>query len=540
MRLSKKLTERRIGTLDYILKNGTIVDGTMKKPYIGSIIIEKGKIRAITGDDIEDGENVIDVSGKIVAPGFIDIHSHSDTSYFGMDMPTSKLNQGITTEIVGNCGVSAVPVFGKYEKETISYINNILEAPMEADPQMLKSIKDYKKKSTDYLFPINIGVLIGHGTLRGTVMGFDYRNPTTEEMDHMCELLEQELTNGALGLSLGLIYPPGSFSETSELLELAKVLKRNDAILAVHMRNEGSLIFQALDEVLEICKATGVHLHISHLKLLGKNQWSKSIKLLNKIRNAKDRGLNITCDQYPYDATSTSLTALLPNWAHDGGTEKMLARLERKDVKLDSEIRLEMEQRGGPKSIAISGTKGYMTEVEGLTVYEASKLLNMEPVETVKNIISTAKGNVAAVYYSLNRDDMLNIMKEKYIAIGSDGYAFSLDPKICDTNPHPRSFGSFPRFLELVRENKMMPIEDAIYKITKLPADILGIKNRGSLLKDKIADIVVFDFNKIRDNSTFEDSVQKPSGIEHVFVNGEPAILHGQENHLEAGIVVVK
>lgn len=371
-------------------------------------------------------------------------------------------------------------------------------------------------------------------------MGFDDREPTKLEMNEMCRILDYELKNGALGLSLGLIYPPGSFSSIYELIRLAEVIKDNAGILAVHMRNEGDHIFEAVDEMLEVARKTGVHLHISHLKLIGKNQWGKSDLLLKKIHEERDNGLNITCDQYPYDATSTSLTALVPRWAHDGGTERMLKRLMGKDTRLDNDIKNEMESRGGASSVVISGTKGYMNELEGLNIEEASKLLGLNPVDTVKNILLTSKGNVAAVYHSLNYEDMLNIMEEMHISIGSDGYAFSLDPKVCKTNPHPRNFGTFPRFLEMVRDKKIMPIEDAIYKMTKLAADTLGIHDRGILRTGKVADITVFDYGKLRDNSTFINSVQKPAGIEHVFVNGRAALLYGKDKFTEGGRVIIK
>ncbi len=526
--------------MKYILKGGTIVDGTRAKPYIGSVVIKDGIIEDIITGDVHDGENVVDVIGKIVSPGFIDIHSHSDISYFMPHKQLSKLYQGITTEIVGNCGVSAIPTSENSLKGVTKYLSSILEVSLGNKIEMPKNMIEYKDSLNKAKLPVNIGILVGHGTLRGTVMGFDDREPTEVEMDNMCRILDYELKNGALGLSLGLIYPPGSFSNTYELIRLAEVIKDNNGILSVHMRNEGDHIFEAVDEILEVTRKTGVHLHIAHLKLIGKNQWRKSNLLLKKIEDEQANGLNITCDQYPYDATSTSLSALLPRWAHDGGTEKMLKRLMSENNQLDNDIRKEMEGRGGPSSVVVSGTKGYMTEVEGLSIKEASKLLGLNPVDTVKNILLTTKANVAAIYHSLDHDDMLNIMKKMYISVGSDGYAFSLDPKVCKTNPHPRNFGSFPRFLEITRDKCIMSIEDAIYKMTKLTADTLGIIDRGVLSPRKAADITVFDYEKIGDNSTFLNSVQKPVGIEHIFVNGRPALLYGKEKFLGSGKVIVK
>lgn len=524
----------------YILKGGIIVDGTRMKPYNASIVIKDGIIADIVKGDIGNGGDIIDVTGKIVSPGFIDIHTHSDICYLMPYMPLSKVYQGVTTEIVGNCGVSAIPITAKSQEETTRYFNSILEVPSRSKMLTSKNIVEYKKELIGAELPVNIGILIGHGTLRGAVMGFVDRQPTEKEMDDMCSLLDYEFKNGALGLSLGLIYPPGSFSTTDELIKLAEIVKKNNGILAVHMRNEGDYIFEAVDEMLDITRKTDVHLHISHLKFIGKDQWRKSDLLLEKIDKARKEGLTITGDQYPYNATSTSLSALVPRWAHDGGTEEMLERLVGENKKLEDDIRNEMQSRGGSNCIFISGTKGYMTEVEGLSIDEASKHLSLNTVDTVKKILLISKGNVSAVYHSLNDEDVLNIMRSMYISVGSDGYAFSLDSKYTTTNPHPRSFGTFPRFIETVRDNHIMSIEDAIYKMTKLTADILGIKDRGVLNIGKIADITVFDYEKVRDNSTFLNSVMRPSGIEYVFVKGRPVILNGKEEFMNSGEVILK
>lgn len=525
--------------MDYILKGGIIVDGTRSKPYKAALVIRDGIIKDITSDEANYEGNTIDVKGKIISPGFIDIHTHSDICYLLPYTPVSKIYQGITTEIVGNCGVSVIPITKESQKATTDYFNGILEVK-STKALTSKDMAEYTKELNNSKLPVNLGVLIGHGTLRGTVVGFDDRRPTTEEMDKMCGMLDYELKNGAFGLSLGLIYPPGNFSDTRELIRLAEILKDNGDILTVHMRNEGNRIFEALDEMLYVARKTGVHLHISHLKLIGKKQWGKSDILLKKIDGARQNGLNITCDQYPYNATSTSLSALVPGWAHGGGTERMLERLVKQNPGLDNDIQSEMENRGGPGCISISGTKGYMTEAEGRNIQQISKLLNLNPVDAIKKVLINTKGNAAAVYHSLNLDDVINIMQKMYISVGSDGYAFSYDPQYTTTNPHPRSFGTFPKFFQMVRENNVMPIEDAVYKVTKLAADTLGITDRGMLLPGKIADITVFDPEKIKDNSTFKNSVAKPSGIEHVFVNGQPVLLYGDIKITGNGKVILK
>ena len=522
----------------YILKGGLIVDGTRSKPYNATLVINDGIIEDITTNEINCEGSIIDVSGNIISPGFIDIHSHSDISYFLPYTPESKIYQGVTTEIIGNCGSSVVPLSKENKMEVSNFFNSITEIKSS---KTLKSnnIEEYKKELAEAVLPVNLGILIGHGTLRGTVVGFEDRRPTPEEMDEMCNHLERELKNGAFGLSLGLIYPPGNFSKTEELIRLAKVLYNNNRILTVHLRNEGDRVFEAVDEMIYIAKVTGVHLHISHLKLMGKKQWQNAARLLEKIDHAISSGLTITCDQYPYDATATSLSALIPRWAHNGGTEKMLERLKHHNSKLDNDIESEMDNRGGPRSVTISGTKGYIGDVEGLNIEEASEMLKLNAVETVKYILINAKGNATAVYHTLAFEDVVNIMKKMYVSVGSDGFAFSYDQRHTTTNPHPRNCGTYPQYFETIRENNILSIEDAVYKATRLPAETLGIKDRGVLLPGKAADITVFNFNNIKDNSTYLSSVAKPTGIDHVFVNGKPVILDGEKKGLDNGKVLL-
>ena len=513
--------------MKYVLTGGLIVDGKGNKPYEGAVYIEDGFItNIIETEGIEEGYEVIELNGKVISPGFIDIHTHSDIAYTSEYTPESKVYQGVTTEIVGNCGISSIPYEGDHMEDILDYFNSIIETNAEGG---LKSgnIKEYISEMNNSCLPINIGVLIGHGTLRGAVMGFDDRDPTEDEMNRMCEVLERELRNGAFGLSLGLIYPPGSYSSIQELIRLAEIVAKYDGVIAVHMRNEGEKVFESVDEMIKVAEETGVKMNISHLKLIGKKQWGRSGEILDNIERAIESGSRISCDQYPYTATSTSLAALLPGWAQDGGLKMMLKRLEKNDDKLDQEIIREMESRGGPDRVIISGTEGGMPSIEGMSINRIAKLKRITPIEAVKLVLISSKGVVHAVYHSLDQNDMHQIMKRMYIAIGSDGYAFSYNPDYTTNNPHPRSFGTFPRFFEIVRDNKLMTLGKAVQKVTSIPANIMGINDRGVIELGKVADITVFDYLGIKDNSSFEDSVKKPSGIEYVFVNGEILVEKG-------------
>ena len=530
---------------DLILRGGTVVDGKRSQPYAADICSREGRIARIAPEGGEEAREVVDVSGLAVAPGFIDIHTHSDACPLVDYEPESKLHQGITTEITGNCGTSILPSLPENSREIVQYFfddtsmfSQVVLNEKDRSLDGLYGVEEYARAVAAHGCTANYGQLVGHGTLRGAVMGFVDRDPEPEEMERLKDLLERELRAGAFGMSLGLIYPPSAFCKREELVELAKVLKKYDALLTVHMRNEGPRIFQAVDEMLDITRRSGVHLQISHLKLMGKPQWGRSQELLDKIEAARQEGMTITCDQYPYTATSTSMTALLPKWAHDGGVSALVARVKAPDQRLKDETAAEMEDRGGPAHVMVSGTHGYHPEWEGRTVAELAEELKLSPADTVVHALDCCGGRVACIYFSIDEGDMLNIMKDMDIAVGSDGYGLSFDRSITITDPHPRSFGTFPRFLELARDHRLMPLEDAVYKLTGLPADILGLRDRGTLAEGRIADITVFDAERVRDTSEFTDSVRKPEGICHVLVGGEFALRQGRSAGGRKGAVI--
>lgn len=522
---------------DVVLKDGLVVDGTRRKPYKASLCIKDGKIAAIIDQEIPIGKETIDCSGKVISPGFIDLHQHSDACPLNLVEPKSMIHQGVTSEIGGNCGISLFPANEESRDEIKRFFARTVEIVPEDKDLIVDHILDYVRLAKENSFPVNIGALIGHGTLRGSVVGFEDREASLEEMNKMKILLDQEMKNGAFGMSLGLIYPPSSYGNIHEFIELSKVIKENNGILAVHMRNESDKVVEAVDEMIEVAERSGVHLHISHLKTIGKAQWGKSQILLDNIESARQRGCIITCDQYPYEATATGLAALVPGWAQDGGNAKMLERLRLKDQKLLEDISEEMERRGGPNCVGISSTLGHMPELDGMHMDEIAKLYDITPEEAVVKVLLDCEGGALAIYYSLNEEDVLNIMKDMNISVGSDGCDFSYD---LDFNPHPRSFGTFPRFLQTVREHQLMPLEDAIYKMTALPASIIHLEDRGILKVGNIADIVVFDYEKIEDLSTFTNALVKPKGVDHVFVAGVPSILNGEQTEKRAGRILLK
>lgn len=505
---------------DLILSGGLVIDGTGRKPYVANVCVQDGKIACIT-TDTADAKEILDVSGLAVTPGFIDTHSHSDANLL-LDAPTeSKLAQGVTTEIIGNCGMSVLPATEGYYQEIDDYVQ------LNYGTHARNSVSDYARDVEEKGLSINCGMLVGHSMLRMAVMGFVNRDPDAREMEQLKQLLDRELRRGAKGMSLGLIYPPSAFSSQEELVELSKVIAQHDAILAVHMRNEGAKVFEAVDEMITIGELSGAHIHISHLKLMGKPQWGRSQELLNKIRAARDRGVHITCDQYPFHASSTLVTAMVPHWAHAGGPEAMMRRLENREGTIYQEIQKEMENRGGPHAVLVVSTKGAHPAWEGKFMDEIAQELGVDPVVAVIRVVLETKTVGECIYFSMDRQDVLNIMKEQYICIGSDGNALSFDKNFTKSNVHPRHFAAFSEYFQTVREDQLMPLETAVYKATGLAAEIMNIKDRGVLAEGMAADIAVFQPDTFESRSTFMESRIPPVGMRHVLVNGKFAVRDG-------------
>lgn len=525
--------------LDIIIKDGLIVDGTRSAAYKGDIGIKDGIIKEIQPELCCAAKEVIDADGLVVAPGFIDIHSHSDLCSFVPGLkPQSKLYQGITLEIIGNCGMSCIPVNDATRLMLTDYISKSLELPLHGIILEDDSIIDYAEHVKKLPAASNIGVLIGHGTLRGCVMGMEMRPPSKEEQKQMEDVLAYQLSNGAFGMSLGLVYSPSSYGAVDELTALAKVIAKYDALLTVHLRSEGAKIFEAVDEMLEIAKKSGARLEISHLKLMGKKQWGRAKELLQKIKCARSEGIKVTCDQYPYLATSTGLSVIVPKWATDGGFEAMCGRLKNPSDKLKAEIADELESRGGPESVLITSGHGKGLEFEGKRLSQIMDKYGIGAVDSAIKVLMETDGAASCCYFSLSENDVEDILKEVFIAVGTDGYALSFGNGFIKNSMHPRSFGTFPKYFELIREKKLLSLEDAVYKVSGLPAQILGIKNRGLLLPGMAADITVFDYANIRDNADYINSAVKPQGIKYVVVGGKIALSNGEQAGENTGKVI--
>jgi dihydroorotase/N-acyl-D-amino-acid deacylase len=445
---------------------------------------------------MEPAARVVDVGGQVIAPGFIDIHSHARANIFSVPTADNYVRQGVTTLIEGPDGSSPVPL-----------------APFLARLEALRK-------------SVNIGSFIGQGSVRSAVIGEIDRKPTPDELEKMRALVEQGMKDGAFGLSSGLFYVPGAFSSTEEVTELAKVAGRFGGIYISHMRDETSRVVDSVKETIAIGERGGLPTQVTHHKVIGRGNWGKSIETLQLIDEARRRGVDASIDQYPYTASSTSIqAALLPAWAQEGGRQRVLARLKdpgtRADIKSET-VRIIREERGGgdPRNIVVAGCE-WNASLAGKNLTEITQLRGMQP--TVENAAEAGfwlveQGNCSGIFHAINEQDLERILRHPATMIGSDGEI----PIFGKAAPHPRSYGTFARVLAVyVRERNTITLEDAVRKMTAFPAQRLGLQDRGLLRPGMKADMTVFDPAHVRDTATFDKPHQYAEGFSYVIVNGE-------------------
>jgi N-acyl-D-amino-acid deacylase len=509
-----------------ILRGGTIIDGTGGKPFRGDVWIEGDLIRAV--GEVEKGivGKELDVTGLSVVPGFIDLHTHTDRKIFDNPMGDSKIMQGVTTDVTSNCGVGPFPANPCRIAELESYLNTLSGSL----PKGGVSWTDFHgfAAAVEKVGPgMNLVMLAAQGAVRIAGVGWDDRPPTETELTQMQAMLDESLQQGAWGMSSGLIYPPGSFAQADELTALAKVLAKRQALYASHIRGESATLMDSIEEAIALGQKSGARVQISHLKAIGKPFWGQGLAALRRIEQARSDGVDIWADQYPYEATATSLAALVPGWAQDGGIGALLGRLENPDLnaKILTAILKEMTIRGGPDRVKISVVRTNKNQIwVGKTILDVATARNIAPEEAVRQLLLEESAKINAVYFSLGEIDLEGIMQSPHVAVGSDGQVMNPERDSAE-NVHPRSYGTFPRVLgRFVREKKLLPLELAVYKMSGLPAKILRLTDRGQLRPGLKADLTVFDADKVIDRADFTNPHQYPIGIPYVFVNGTQAV----------------
>lgn len=518
---------------DLIVRNCTIVDGTGSPPFKADIGIEGKDIVKVGDLSGSRAERIIEASGLIASPGFIDLHNHSDLSIFTLPTADNYVKQGVTTILIGNCGFSPAPLT-EVNKELI------LEArPLAREVKITwNSFKEYLEALRSLKKSINVATLVGHGTVRSAVIGFEARPPKPRELREMKKLVAEAMEAGAYGVSSGLIYTPGVYAKTEELIELLKVASRYGGIYATHMRNEGEGLIDSILEAVRIGLEAGVPVEISHLKASGKPNWGKVEAALRVIEDYADRGLDVTADAYPYTASATSLSAILPPWAREGGVKKMLERLRDKETLSKIERDLRRGLMGGRRLewniIAISSSESHR-EVEGKTLEEIAREWGVDAFTAAVKLLLDDEGTTGMIIHGMWEEDVIKAMRSPYVAIGSDGSI----RKFGEGKPHPRNYGAFPRVLaRYVREFKVLSLSEAVRKMTSMPARKLKLWDRGIIRPGMRADIVIFDKNTVRDTATFEEPHNYPEGIHYVIVNGVVVVEDGEHTGETPGEVL--
>lgn len=503
---------------DLLIKGGTVYDGTGSSPRVLDIVIRGDRIHAVLEGGSSSSGNVLDASGMSVCPGFIDTHSHSEFTLLADPRAEAKILQGVTTEINGNCGLSGGPLIGPYA------------ARREADlkeldiPERWQTVGEYLEILAARRPALNFATLVGHGNIRAAVMGYEDRAADTAEIDAMRALVAEAHIQGACGLSTGLIYPPGVYATVEELGALALESARHGGIYASHMRSEGEGLLEAVAEALFIGELGQIPVHISHLKTAGKENWNKLDGVLSLMDEAYGKGQTVTCDRYPYLASSTDLDSVLPSWTYEGGSERELQRL-RDPVQLER-IRTEMSAHLADtdfwKSIRISTVvKEDNKWMEGLDMEAVSTRLGMQPFEGLIHLLVDEKLRTSAIFFGMSHENLIRILRNKYTMIGSDASARCFDGITARGRPHPRAFGTFPRFLGRYTDSDgMLSFSEAVRRVSGFPASVFGLNDRGFIRPGVLADIVIVDRERLFDSATYEHPINPPEGIVHVFVNG--------------------
>ena len=528
-----------IRMFDIVISNAKIIDGTGAAPYPGHIGIKSDRILKIDTAIPLPGDRIIDAKGMVTAPGFVDVHGHSDYFLLLNPLAESKVRQGVTTEIGGNCGYSSAPIFGKESDERKDEYKEQFSLDLSWN-----TLQEYNTTLERIGVSINFAPLIGHNTIRASLMGKENREPSEKELENMCNAVEDGMRDGAFGLSTGLIYPPACFSKKDEMIALNAVVQRYNGVFTTHIRSEDDRVVEAIDEVIEIAKEARVPLQISHLKTSRERNWNKLEKMFALIEKAREKGANITCDRYPYVASNTGLQSVLPRWAYEGDRDARIERLKNRGFQ--DKMRKEIEEKHPEPSywdtIVISTVTLEKNMVyEGMTIAEASNMAKEEPFDFLIDILIEEKTNVSAIYFTMSEENLIKIYKKPYTMIGSDAACRANYGPLAKGKPHPRAFGTFPRVLgRYVRDHKVMDLPTAVRKMTSDPCRKMGILKRGELREGFFADLVIFNSDTIKDTATFSEPIRYPIGIDYVIVNGCITIEKGQHTGCKRGKILRK
>ncbi len=511
---------------DLIIRQGIVYDGLGQKPFVGDVAVNADTIAAMGDLSEAIGKREVNAKGLTVAPGFINMLSWADASLIEDGRSMSDIKQGVTLEVFGE-GWSPGPRKKKNDKDTL-----------------WTSLGEYFTYLQRKGVSPNFASFVGATTVRSYVLDYDNRQPNPQELEQMKSLVREAMKEGAMGVGSSLIYAPADYASTEELIELCKVASEYDGMYITHMRSESDKIYSALNETFRIAREARIPAEIYHLKINHERNWIKIDTVLTKIDSAQRAGLKITADMYTYNASGTGLTARLPTWVQEGGAAAMRKRLinpaTRKKVLRELELGIPTKN-SDPKDVLVLGfRKDSLNNLyRGKRLDEITKLHRKTADETMLDLIVADKSTVPCIFFLISEDNVKRMLQLPYVSICSDAGSIPAEPPYTDSGTHPRAYGSFARFLgKYVRDEKLMPLEEAIRRLTSLPASNLKVKKRGSLIKGNYADLVVFDPLNIKDNATFENSHQYATGVNHVFVNGVQVLKDGEHTGAKPGKAV--
>ncbi|HEY2953451.1 MAG TPA: D-aminoacylase [Verrucomicrobiae bacterium] len=529
-------------TYDLLLRNGTIYDGSGQPPFVGDVAINKDAIAAIGKLAEARGRREIDASGLAVAPGFINMLSWATESLIEDGRSQGDIRQGVTLEVMGE-GESMGPLNAAMKQEMVDRQGDIKFAVNWT------TLAEYLDSLVKRGVSCNVASFVGATTVRVHEIGYADRPPTAAELERMSKLVRQAMKDGALGLGSSLIYAPAFYAKTDELVALCKVAAEYDGLYISHLRSEGNQFLEALDELITISREAGIRAEVYHLKAAGQSNWPKLDAAIRKIESARARGLRITADMYNYTAGATGLDAAMPPWVQEGGYNDWARRLQ--DPAIRDRVRREMVTptdkweslylaAGSPDKVLLVAFKNdKLKSLTGKTLAEVAKLRGKSPEDTMMDLVIEDGSRVGTVYFMMLEENVRRQIKLPWVSFGSDAESESPEGVFLKSNPHPRAYGNAARLLgKYVRDEKLIPLEEAVRRLTSLPAETLKIKRRGVLKPGYLADVVVFDASKIQDHATFERPHQYSTGVTHVFVNGVQVLQDGEHTGAKPGRVV--
>jgi len=524
---------------DVIIRGGTVYDGTGAEPKHGDVAIRGDRIAEIGDLKTAKAKTVIDAMGLAVAPGFINMLSWSNESLIQDGRSQSEIRQGVTTEIMG-------------EGESMGPVNDRVREHMLRGQGDIKyeikwnTLAEYLRYLETRGVSCNVASFIGATTIRENVIGFEDKPPTPEQLEQMRQLVRKEMEAGALGIGTSLIYPPAFYAKTDELIELCKVAAKYQGKYISHMRSEGNRLLEGLDELIRISREAGIPAEVYHIKAAGQQNWPKIDDLLSRIEAAQKEGMKITADMYTYTAGGTGLDASLPPWTEDGGYPALFKRLRDPATrgKIKAQVQTPSDEwenmylaAGGPEHILLVGFKSdKLKPLTGKTLAEAAKMRGKDPIDTAMDLIAEDESRIGTIYFMISEENIRKELSKPWISFGSDEASQAAEGVFLKSNPHPRAYGNFARVLgKYVRDEKVIPLTEAVRRLSALPATNLGLDHRGFIEKGMFADVVVFDPATISDRATFEKPHQYAIGVKHVFVNGAQVIKDGEHTGAKPG-----